>query len=563
MKRLVLLAPLIAFISLPSFAQAPPCLNGTLATVIGTSCTIGNLTFNFQNNFQGFVQTTDLATNTITTVPLTADAIGFTPIKSGNQAGFLLTTNFVDDANGTGLFFSGHQAHFSYSEQVNGAFEIFGESSTIAGNITQVNTANISAIDDQCYTNGQCSQVAPAINFNPGIGLFSSPSVSTTLGVPALAGTGAGRMPSFTTAVDSFAFLGGQAILDSTTFLYTVVPQAPPPPLAKLRYKSIDLPGVQATFASAINNRGQIAGTVQDFSGVFHGYVTEPDANGFTTVDFPGAALTSAVGLNDRGDIVGQYGDSAGVTHGFLLKDGNFRTVDFPSSIFNVAASINDKGDIAGFYQNADFSIHSYLLDDGSFTTIDDPDAFVFNGPGNIPFTVTEIFALNDRGHFAGFSLDANGLGQSFLLSLKVFHRIKVPAGVQGTFAFGLNDTDDVVGDFTDIFGVTHGFLLTEGVLKRVDFPHGTNTFPSWINSPQRIVGTYTDSTGATHSFLAENRNPADSDIDGDDHAAAPQDGAQNGAALLRQNAPARPCIGRQPVQPNPTNGRLSCKSPL
>src|SRR5262245_12071146 len=144
-RNVVMLAVLLGVISRNGIAQAQPCPSGTLANVIGTSCSIGHLTFDFHNDFQGFIGVTDLSTNYFTVNFFSPAVIGFTPVQTATQTGFLLNTHFIDNANGTGLFLSGHNAHFSYAVQVNGAFEILGESSQIVGSITQVSTAAITA----------------------------------------------------------------------------------------------------------------------------------------------------------------------------------------------------------------------------------------------------------------------------------------------------------------------------------------------------------------------------------------------------------------------------------
>lgn len=561
MKRLILsVVIVIVCSSLSGVGQAPACPSGTLANVLGTSCTIGNLTFNFQNNFQGFAVTTDLATNTVSTAFFSPDAIGFMPVASGNQAGFQLITNFDDNTNGSGLFFSSHNAHFSYSPQVNGAFEIVGESSTLAGSITQVNIDNISAFDGQCFTNGQCMQVAPTVDFNARFGISSNnPSASATLPSPALAGTGSGVISGFTTVVDSAAFLGDTAILNSASFLYTVAPQIPFPPPANLQYKVIDVPGEQATFAFAINNHGDIGGAVLDFAGNVHGYVTGREGGNLRLVDFPGATFTNVSAMNDRGDVVGQYLDNNGTSHGYSLIDGIFSTVDVPNSIFDAAVGINDSREIVGIFQGAsDFSIHGYRLADGVFTTIDDPDAPAFNAGTPNAFTITEVSFINNPGDVAGFFLDINNFGHSFLLSGGVFQPIAVPAGVQGTIVLGLNDSDDVVGTFGDISGVQQGFLQNHQGTSFVNFPNAVSTNPNSINSSGRIVGVYFDTTGFTHSFFAEKNDDA-----GNSGAAAATPAAAaaaNGAATINTPPGLNPCITSKPVRPDPVTKLLSCK---
>jgi hypothetical protein len=561
MKRLILSSAIMIVCSLSGVGQAPACPSGTLANVFGSSCTIGNLTFNFQNDFQGFAQTTDLATNTVSTVFFGPDAIGFTPVISGNLAGFQLITNFADNANGSGLFLSSHAAHFSYSAQVNGAFEIVGESSTLAGSITQVNNDNISAIDSQCFTNGQCIQLAPAVNFAASFGISNNnPTASATLAAPALAGTGSGGISSFTTAVNSFAFLGDTAILNSASFLYTVAPQIPFPPPANLQYKIIDAPGELATFAFAINDHGDIAGAVLDFAGNAHGYVTDREGENLRLVDFPGATLTNVSGMNDRGDIVGQYLDNSGTSHGYSLIDGVFSTVDFPNSIFDAAVGINDSREIAGIFQGADFSIHGYRLADGVFTAIDDPDAPAFNAGTPNAFTITEVSSINTRGDVAGFFLDTNDFGHSFLLSGGVFQPILVPAGVQGTIASGLNNSGDVVGTFSDISGVPQGFLQNHQGITFVNFPNAVSTNPNGINSYGRIVGFYFDTTGFTHSFFAEKKDDAGNSSDVTVATTPPPAAAANGAGTINPTRGINPCVTSKPVRPDPVTKLLSCQ---
>jgi hypothetical protein len=96
----------------------------------------------------------------------------------------------------------------------------------------------------------------------------------------------------------------------------------------------IDAPGVATTgpvfipasFAASINTAGDIAGTYNDTSGVFHVFVRAADGTMTGPIDDPnaGAAGTSAfpgtlsVSINDLGDITGTYADASSVFHGFI-----------------------------------------------------------------------------------------------------------------------------------------------------------------------------------------------------------------------------------------------------
>jgi hypothetical protein len=69
------------------------------------------------------------------------------------------------------------------------------------------------------------------------------------------------------------------------------------------RYTRLDVPGVRATAAADINNRGQIVGDVKDAAGRVRGFLRTRDT--YSLVDGPGDRTDSiAVHTYDRGDIL-------------------------------------------------------------------------------------------------------------------------------------------------------------------------------------------------------------------------------------------------------------------
>src|SRR6478672_11863957 len=121
-----LAAIILACYSLICVGQSAPCPTGTLANVLGTSCTIGGLTFNFQTFFNANTFTVDLNNNS-SLIFFTPDQFAFAPIDNGAQAGFQITTNFLDDPSANGLQSSSHIEDFFYNVQANGTTQIFGE----------------------------------------------------------------------------------------------------------------------------------------------------------------------------------------------------------------------------------------------------------------------------------------------------------------------------------------------------------------------------------------------------------------------------------------------------
>jgi probable HAF family extracellular repeat protein len=124
-------------------------------------------------------------------------------------------------------------------------------------------------------------------------------------------------------------------------------------------FSTIDVPSslIGSTFASGINNNGQIVGTFNDAC-CRHGFLRSADGSSFMTLDGPVGFRFGATGfasdINDSGDIVGQLEDANGDRHGFLrTADGNFTIIDHPDAIDTIAFGINNKRQIVGQFLNA------------------------------------------------------------------------------------------------------------------------------------------------------------------------------------------------------------------
>ncbi|HEY6250826.1 MAG TPA: hypothetical protein VI685_12775, partial [Candidatus Angelobacter sp.] len=395
---------------------------------------------------------------------------------------------------------------FSYGLKVNGNFEIVSETGSIAASITRSANENVNSFDAHCFTNQRCIEVVPTINFIPGVASTNTPSVTAVSPIPGLESNNPNPFGlSFTTNLTSFAFNPGDAVLSSAIFLYTVAPQVPLPPLAKLTYENIDVPGSLATQVEGLNNHGDTVGVFRDSTGVVHAYMSGED--GLQIIAFPNAVSTQAFGINNDGDIVGSYIDSHRVRHGFLLHEGVFSTVDFPGSILTIATGINEHGDIAGFYNAPNRTTHGFVLDDNGFRTVDEPN--------QRPFGPTEVIGINDRGDLSGLFFDNQVSEHGFLFSEDSFQQIDVPGGFQ-VFAEGLNNRDSLVGGYVDLHLFSHGFRLERNSFRTVDFPGSNGTFPVGINSRGQIVGQYFDSAQKLHSFLAQKHDDDDGSAERD-----------------------------------------------
>src|SRR5262245_33789574 len=73
----------------------------------------------------------------------------------------------------------------------------------------------------------------------------------------------------------------------------------------------------------------------------------------FSTIDVPDSEWTFASGINDAGQIVGRFTDSTGYSHGFLYDGGTFTTIDPPGSQDTDARGINNLGQIVGGFSDS------------------------------------------------------------------------------------------------------------------------------------------------------------------------------------------------------------------
>ena len=113
---------------------------------------------------------------------------------------------------------------------------------------------------------------------------------------------------------------------------------------------TFDVPGAfSQTHAMGINGVGDIVGWYDDSSGGTHGFLRQ--GNTYISFDVPGARNTYASGINNAGQIVGHFSGASG-SHSFLKDGSTFMTVDVPGANFTEAYGINDAGQIVGTFQD-------------------------------------------------------------------------------------------------------------------------------------------------------------------------------------------------------------------
>ena len=103
---------------------------------------------------------------------------------------------------------------------------------------------------------------------------------------------------------------------------------------------------------NTLNNRGDLAG-VYSQGGKIRGFVRTREGD-ITIFDAPDASATFVSAINDGGEVAGSFGDTtqANKTRGFVRDiDGDVTVFDVPNAWSTVPASINDRGDVAGYFR--------------------------------------------------------------------------------------------------------------------------------------------------------------------------------------------------------------------
>jgi probable HAF family extracellular repeat protein len=265
------------------------------------------------------------------------------------------------------------------------------------------------------------------------------------------------------------------------------------------RVTTLEVPdAVRQTAVGGVNDHGQIVGKYPTADNVFHGFLRSKSGR-YSRIDFPGAMGTYASKINNRGQIVGMYNLTnprvgAPGTMGYLLERGRFTTINVPGSVYTQAFGINDKGVVVGEFLDSGGTFHGYRWERGRFTTID--------VPGSIGTTLTDI---NNRGDVLGiYSEDFTKGIHGFVRSSRGVDTSFDAPDAPYTLAWGINDRRQVVGSgFLDLnlTGV-QGFLgspsRTSGYrFSPVDVPGALMTGPSDVNNSRQIVGSYDNPAAA------------------------------------------------------------------
>ncbi len=223
---------------------------------------------------------------------------------------------------------------------------------------------------------------------------------------------------------------------------------------APVRYQITDLGNLTGGDVAALNDAGQVAGTMPGSDDLAHGFLWDT-GHPLPLGALPKHHASIAYGLNSRGQVAAASYNIPGRGRAFLWDGVRRRIGSLPGFPYSEARGVNDAGQVAG---SAETGGHDRWQAQIS-------RAFLWDG---------------------GEMTDLGTLGGPY------------------SHAYGINNAGVVVGKAdTPVFGQTHGFACSDGRMQDLGTLGGANSLAYKINDRGQVVGYSEIGAGETrHAFL-------------------------------------------------------------
>jgi hypothetical protein len=267
-------------------------------------------------------------------------------------------------------------------------------------------------------------------------------------------------------------------------------------------FTTFDAPGAgtgfdQGTFVEGISEGGEICGTYADSQSHDHGFLRDVSGT-ITTFDVSTALATFASSVNDSGQVAGDYYPNI-YPYGYIgfiwTTSGPLTTFAPVKATYVESAKINALGEVAGWFESIEGRRGYYRDASGNITAFDAS-----------PSAATYVEAMNDSGAITGFFTDAVGY-HGFVRQGKSIIQFDINGGGI-TEGQAINAGGTVAGWYTDANGASHAFTRDKlGNVTLIDVSYaGTRinqgTFATGINATGEVVGNFVGPAGNQHGWL-------------------------------------------------------------
>ena len=282
---------------------------------------------------------------------------------------------------------------------------------------------------------------------------------------------------------------------------------------------SINNLGANSHSIAAINNKGQVAGTLTLTNNSNNAFLFN-DSNSNGQVDpeeiqvlspIAGGSYSYATDVNDERIVVGYSGIAGNpkIRHGFIqLGDNSPSDLGTLGGKNSVATAINKTNTVVGYSNTSNGQTHAFEFVDFNGNGIKDTtetlvDLSQVSNP--IQGSYSQATGINTLGHIVGSSNANSQTQQAFFWDkLTGTKSIGTLAGGNTSQATDINDLDKVVGYSTNSHGATHGFTWQKdkGILD-LGTLGGDSSQALAINNKGDIVGTsLTQNNASSHAVV-------------------------------------------------------------
>ncbi len=176
--------------------------------------------------------------------------------------------------------------------------------------------------------------------------------------------------------------------------------------------QDVGLPGSTWSSAYGINAAGAITGYAMNANGQFQAY-TWSAAGGFTTLGTLGGRNSYASGINNLGQVAGSSNAADGYSHAFFFDGTTMHDIGTLGGNSSYAYGINDAGSVVGYSSLATGQPHAFVVVGG---ILFDLNSLVSNLTG---WELTQAYAINNAGQITGTGL-FQGVEHAFRLDATV-----------------------------------------------------------------------------------------------------------------------------------------------
>jgi probable HAF family extracellular repeat protein len=267
---------------------------------------------------------------------------------------------------------------------------------------------------------------------------------------------------------------------------------------AKRRYRVVIVDEANLTHQpTAINNRGQIAGSARNDEDVRAAWFWDGEEGHFILGDHPeGAGL--ATDINDAGNVAG----STLFFRDYSEMPGSF---SFRTRAFVYDGTIRDFGVLDGNSQSRAEGLNRHgEVAGSSFGGTGEQHAVLYANGEILDLGLGQAFAVNDRGEVVGSRIVVD-VGRAFFYSGGKVVDLGTLGG-ETSAALDLNEAGEIVGFSSTADGRTRAFLYRDGAMSELPVP-GDGSTASAINRRGDVVGAFSflPTPGVSDGYLYQN----------------------------------------------------------